>query len=142
MRHYDLLTSNFFNDIDSLFANALSNKQTKQWKPLTQVQEQDDYYHLAIDVPGMNNDDLKIDIHEKVLTVSGSRKSRYKNEEGEFDEVAHFNKSFKLPENSNIDELDASLSNGVLDIVIPKLKSSLPLSRSIEIGSKKSSFLS
>lgn len=145
MRHYDLFSpSSIFTDFDKVLSNfdAQSSGSINSWNPITNVSEKETFYHLSLDVPGVERENLTIDIQENILTLKGERKDRYKNEEGEFATIASFTKSFKIPKGTNLDELDANLDHGVLDIVIQKVKPVEPVTKTIQIGTGRSKLLS
>lgn len=145
MRHYDLFSpSSIFTDFDKVLSNFDNQTRgnTRSWNPITNVIEKENFYHLSLDVPGVEQQNLSIDIQENILTLKGDRKDRYKNDDGEFATFASFTKSFKIPKDTSLDDLDASLDNGVLDIVIPKLKPVEPVTKSIQIGKVRSKLLS
>lgn len=88
------------------------------------VKEQDDCYKLRYDVPGLGKDDVKITIHDGVLTIKGEHKEE--EEESSDDEhwsarsYGYYNTSLALPDDAKDDEIKAELKNGVLNIVIPR----------------------
>src|SRR5690242_14762594 len=47
----------------------------RRWLPATDVVEREDGYVLAVDLPGLSESDVKIEVEDNVLTVSGERKS-------------------------------------------------------------------
>lgn len=80
---------------------------------------------VSLDIPGIKRDDLKIEIEDRVLRVSGERKAE---EEVEGDKwhraertVGRFWREFRLPSNANLDGIKAHIQNGVLRITVPKL---------------------
>ena len=95
------------------------------------VIETDKEYKVEIAAPGLTRDDFKIDINEdNELTVSMEKKVE-KNEESEKEGKKHtylrrefsyssFRQRMILPDNVNVDNIDAKMENGVLTIDIPK----------------------
>lgn len=145
MRHYDLFSpSSIFTDFNKVLSNFDTQAISKSsaWNPTTNVSEKDNFYHLSLDVPGVEQNNITIDIKENILTLKGERKDRFKNDEGEFETVASFTKSFQIPKDTNLDELDANLDHGVLDIVIPKLRPVEPVAKTIQVGIGRSKLLS
>ncbi|KXZ54243.1 hypothetical protein GPECTOR_5g333 [Gonium pectorale] len=83
-------------------------------------------YELTADTPGMSPDDLKVELHEGVITLSGSRKivrddkdpagKVWRSERSSYS----FSRSFVLPDNADADAISASMDRGVLKLTVPK----------------------
>jgi HSP20 family protein len=78
------------------------------------VQEGDEGYTLSMDMPGVDSENLKVRFENQVLTIEGNRSDRKKS----------YNRSYKLSNAVDADKLEASLTNGVLTITLPKTESS------------------
>ena len=93
--------------------------------PNVNTREGEFAYHVDIDLPGVKKEDIKVDIKEGVLTVSGERHLKEEVKEEDYYKVeTHFGKftrSFSLPDNADIENIEALSDNGVLEVVIPKL---------------------
>ncbi|GIL61959.1 hypothetical protein Vafri_16209 [Volvox africanus] len=83
-------------------------------------------YELHADTPGMSPEDVKVELHDGVLTIGGERKvSHIVKDDG--DKVWRserssytFSRAFTLPENANPEEITATIDKGVLKVTIPK----------------------
>ncbi len=74
------------------------------------IQSTDNGKTVHIDMPGVKKEDVKVDVVEGVLKISGERK----------DPVAkRYYRSFKLGRDMNLDDITASLTDGVLTVSIP-----------------------
>ena len=116
--------------LDDFFENEWVDK-TSSTAPAVNVIETDKEYKVEIAAPGLTRDDFKIDINEdNELTVSMEKKVE-KNEESEKEGKKHtylrrefsyssFRQRMILPDNVNVDNIDAKMENGVLTIDIPK----------------------
>ncbi len=66
-----------------------------------------------------------MDIHKNVLTISGERKTKEEIKEEDYYKVetafGKFSRSFSLPDNADVENVEASSNDGVLEVVIPKL---------------------
>ena len=116
--------------LDDFFGNEWVDK-TSSTAPAVNVIETGKEYKVEIAAPGLTRDDFKIDINEdNELTVSMEKKVE-KNEESEKEGKKHtylrrefsyssFRQRMILPDNVNVDNIDAKMENGVLTIDIPK----------------------
>ncbi|KAL1222228.1 23.5 kDa heat shock protein [Cardamine amara subsp. amara] len=87
------------------------------------VKEKDDALHLRIDMPGLSREDVKLALEQNILVIKGEGKT----EEGEEVDVSgdgrRFTSRIGLPEKVyKTDEIKAEMKNGVLKVVIPKIK--------------------
>lgn len=95
-----------------------------RWIPAMDLVDTEDNLVLRADLPGMSDDDLKIEIREGVLTLSGERRAEH-DEKGEgFHRVERsfgsFSRSLSLPEGIDPKAVEASFNDGVLEVRIPK----------------------
>lgn len=107
-------------NINRLFENM----NISPWQLMGRVKENDDHYKLRYEVPGLTKDDVKVTVHDGILTIKGEHKRE--EEEGSDDEYwsaetyGYYNTSLVLPEDAKADEIKADLKDGVLTIVIPR----------------------
>ncbi|NUN05158.1 MAG: Hsp20/alpha crystallin family protein [Bdellovibrio sp.] len=98
--------------------------------PAYDVQENEQHYLIETDLPGVKKEDIKIDLHESVLTITGERKRDGKAES--------FKRSFSVPDNVDLEKIEAQHENGVLSVYLPKGAAAKP--RTIEIQNKSGGF--
>lgn len=97
-------------------------------------------YELHADAPGMNPDEIKVEIDQKTLLISGEHKEVKRHEENgrvwrQERTFRKFNRSFTLPEDAKPDEISASLDAGVLKVVVPKApEAAKPEPKRITVG--------
>jgi|SRR5438105_14798598 HSP20 family protein len=97
----------------------------------------DDGVTVYMDVPGLRTENIQIELENDVLTVSGERPFPYAREDGVGPArriergFGRFQRSLRVPGGLNPDAIEASLSEGVLRLRIPKPESLRP--RRIEI---------
>jgi len=124
MRRYDLVNPlSMFHEFDKNFSQFFgddSKNYKRELNPVTKVKEEDNFYHLMLDVPGVKKENLDVELKGNVLQIRGERRNSLKNKDGEFESLGSFEKSFTLPEISNFAEIEVSHDHGVLDIIIPK----------------------
>ncbi len=117
-------TNNLFDD---LFNDRFFNSDVtvgKSFTPQVDISETDKAFELSFAVPGIKKDEIKIDLNEGQLIVSGERKFEEKKEEKNFHSVetryGSFSRSFHLPDNIDADKVEAKYEDGLLNITIPK----------------------
>jgi HSP20 family protein len=111
--------------------------------PLCDVEEQDDHYLLSLEVPGMKKDDIKIEVVDRELTVSGERqRTSMKNERLAYTErrFGKFQRKFSLPVEVDTSLIEANYQDGLLRLVVPKAEAVRPRQIKITTGSDSSQF--
>ncbi|MEW4923798.1 Hsp20/alpha crystallin family protein [Algibacter sp. 2305UL17-15] len=112
--------------IDQFVGKLLPKRQNEEMVsiPSTNISDEDKAFELSIALPGLDKDDVQIEVKDNYLTISA--KSETQNEENhknwirtEF--VSHsFYRAFELPSNANPEKIDAKMKNGRLDIKVGK----------------------
>ena len=140
------LMRRFMTDMDRLFQefNGLRSPafdtrlENNAWTPKVEISRNDGEMIVRADLPGMNREDINVEIGEDVLTLTGERKQEIKEEKEGFyrSEVnfGSFYRSIPLPEAVKPEDATARFENGVLEvkIALPKVESN---TRKIEITS-------
>lgn len=111
-------------DLDMGLSDRRGTREIQSMIPRCEVTEKKRQYVIAMDTPGLRKEDIKIDVNDQELTVSGERK------EEKFDETdrqllsetyhGSFMRTFSLPLNVDATHVDAEYKEGVLKITIPK----------------------
>ncbi|HKI61053.1 MAG TPA: Hsp20/alpha crystallin family protein [Mariprofundaceae bacterium] len=114
---------------------APSTAEFGTWLPPVDIKETDDALLVHAEVPGIDKKDVKVDVHDGVLTISGERQYqkdvKEKNMHRSERAYGRFSRSFSLPFTVDADNVDATMKDGVLEVRLPKSESAKP--RSIEI---------
>ncbi|MCX8092641.1 MAG: Hsp20/alpha crystallin family protein [Candidatus Goldbacteria bacterium] len=121
-----------FADFFDSFFNTDLLPASERLSPAVDIVEDKDKYVLKADIPGMKQDDIKVEVDDGVLKIYGERKHEKKEEDK--DKKYHyyersygaFERRFVLPSDSDVDKIDAKYENGVLEIQIPKTESKKP----------------
>jgi HSP20 family protein len=114
----------------------------RSFAPASEMSETENHFMMSVDLPGMKKDDIKIEMVDNVLTISGERKfEKTENKKIQRYEKTYgfFKRSFTLPATVDSDNIEAKYEDGVLEIHLPKIQAAKP--RQIEIQSGKTGFL-
>jgi HSP20 family protein len=111
-----------------------------RWVPATDLVEEGDHYVLRADVPGVSEDEVKVELEDSVLTISGERKSDHGQRKNGYYRIerasGRFARSLTLPEGVDADSITARFENGVLEVSIPKPAERKPHRVAIDVGGK------
>jgi len=127
--------------IAQLLNAALENPSTCQpvrhneRLPRTNILEGEQDYRILMDLPGVRNEDLEINLEDETLVVKAARDLEapegYTHRRNELAGKVTFRRSFDLGGAVDLDKIGARLENGILTVTVPKSEKSLP--RRIEI---------
>ncbi len=127
-------------DLFNQFFNSLENEEPKEvfdFTPAVNTREGKEAYHIDVDLPGINKEDVDINVDKNVLTISGKREAKEEVKEENYyrleSSYGTFSRSFTLPEKVDIENIRAASDNGVLEIIIPKLTVLTDTTKKIEI---------
>ena len=126
-----------FNDLfDENLGRSPARPSVRQWSPAVDVLESKDAYLIRAELPGMKREDIKVEVKDGNLVLSGETKSEKPVDGVEYRHVervaAKFWRSFSLPETAKSDGVEASYKDGILEIRVPKAEETKP--RQIEIN--------
>jgi HSP20 family protein len=116
----------------------VANGTPRRWIPAMDLVENKDQFVLRADLPGISEGDVRIELQDNVLTVSGERKAeREERKEGYYRlerASGAFSRSLTLPDGVDPDKVKASFDRGVLEVQIPKPELRKPHKVEIEVG--------
>jgi HSP20 family protein len=108
----------------------------RRWMPAMDLVETDDHFVLRADLPGLTEDDVKIEFEDGTLTVSGERNAEHESKNEGYYRVERafgsFSRSLTLPQGVDAEAVTANFDRGVLEVRIPKPEERKP--RRIEIS--------
>src|SRR3954453_6124923 len=115
-----------------------SGNMARTWVPPMDLVEDEEFFVLRADLPGVAEDDVAIELDGDVLTVSGSRHAMHDEKKGGVHRVERaygtFQRSLSLPEGIDPEAIAASFDRGVLEVRIPKPEERKPRRVSISLG--------
>ena len=113
----------------------------RRWIPAMDLVETDNEFILKADLPGLTESDVKIEVEDNVLTISGERKSeREESQEGYYRverAFGSFRRSLTLPEGVDPEAVRASFERGVLEVHVPKPEERKPRKVEISVGGEE-----
>jgi HSP20 family protein len=118
------LHSKRFSDVLDEFFNESMNYRKDSFTPSVDISETDNDFEIAVTIPGVNKEDITVDLEHGRLTISGERK--FENEENGKNYhrlesgYGSFTRSFQLPDSIDEESIEAAYENGILNITIAK----------------------
>jgi len=133
------------NEMNRLFSTAFDapapsngGGAARRWLPAMDLVETDDHFVLRADLPGLGEEDVNIEVEDRVLTISGERKAEHETTKEGYHRVERafgaFSRSLTLPEGVDPEGVAASFDRGVLEVRIPKPEEKKPRKITIDVG--------
>ncbi|TQV73728.1 Hsp20/alpha crystallin family protein [Aliikangiella marina] len=124
----NMLRINPFKELDSFFdvqRRALADRDasfSKDWSPRVDIVESDESFVIKAELAGIPKEDIKVEVDNKILTLSGERKSEVTDEKHHRVErfYGSFSRSFSLPETIDEANIKAESKDGILTLTLPK----------------------
>jgi HSP20 family protein len=99
---------------------------TTAWAPALDISERKDAYLVTAELPGVEAEDLEVTLEDGLLTIQGERIFAHDSSEQQFHRVERrygaFRRSITLPAHVMAEGIQASVDNGVLQILVPKME--------------------
>jgi HSP20 family protein len=137
-REVDSLQSEVNRVFDAFFGNG-GGARARRWVPAMDLLETGDELVLRADLPGLDRDDVNVEIKDGTLTVSGERRAEHEERSEGYYRVERasgsFSRSLSLPQGIDADAVNAEFDRGVLEVRIPKPEERKPHRVQIGAGS-------
>lgn len=131
------IVDHVFHSNDSKGDKCNSTQPSNVIRPAIDIYETEQQFDLYIDLPGVKPEEVKLEIHEERLMVSGVRPAVVDSEGVSSHRVERlsgpFSRSIQLPPQLDTEKIEAHFENGTLHVVMPKQAKTMP--RKIEIKS-------
>ncbi len=136
-------------DMDRLFSrldggargNGMSSGG-QNWMLAMDVVETEDAIKLKAAVPGIEPENIQIQVEDNVLTVSGERRFEDKVENGKYtwleQRYGSFSRSVTLPRWADSERIEAAYRHGVLELTVPRREESKPRRIELKLGREDS----
>lgn len=133
----------FSTDIERMFdsllgrtvGNALRSSESSKFVPHLDLAETANEYVISVDLPGVKPEDVKVEMEDGKLTISGKRETNVEDNSKNFHRVERtrgsFSRVISLPREVDEERVDAKYEQGVLHVTLPKVAEKQP--RKIEI---------
>lgn len=114
----------FFNDVYSLLNDSFLSDKLVARTPAVNISESDNQFDVELAIPGLNKEDIKINLDKNVLSVSADKKTETADENKKFSKrefsFNSFSRSFTLPESADQTKIEADYVAGILKLTIAK----------------------
>jgi HSP20 family protein len=121
------------NELDRMFGRVeltTGPRPAGKWLPEVDVEQTGDATVYKFDLPGLKPDDVKVGMHDHLLTVSGERREEHEaKHEGYLRQerfYGHFERSMQLPADIKDEDVEASFAGGVLTVKVPRTAQAQP----------------
>jgi HSP20 family protein len=110
--------------------------------PTAEVAEKDSEYVITLELPGIDQKNVDIDINGNLLTVKGEKREEKEEEKDKHYHLSErrygsFSRSFTLPDTVAHDRITATMKDGVLTLTLPKTEAATRPARKVEISSNQ-----
>jgi HSP20 family protein len=109
-----------------------------EWAPLVDITEDEKEYLIKAELPDVKKDDIKVAVHDDVLTITGERKYEKEEKGKKYHRVERaygsFSRSFALPDDADGTKIAAETKDGLLTVHLPKSEKAKPKSIEIKVA--------
>ena len=110
-----------YNPFENLFLDFFDARKS-YWTPLADIKEEEKQFIVDVEIPRMDDKDVKVSVSKDVLTIEGERKNR------------SFVRSFTLPTSVDPEKIEASLDRGILTVKVPKMSEKVPRKIDVKVN--------
>jgi HSP20 family protein len=116
---------------------ARPRAEVATWVPGIDVFQRDNRLVTRVDLPGMKKEEVKVEVTNGYLVVSGERKNEAEEKTENFyrceREYGHFYRAVPLPEGVKYEDVKATFANGLLEVSVPLPAKAEPVARKVEV---------
>lgn len=126
---------------DDLFGRPLWRLPVEErgWMPAVDVFEKEDKFVVKAELPGMKEEDIDVSVVGETLSIKGEKKTEAEIDEEDYyrceRSYGSFYRSIPLPSTVDVDKIEASFEDGVLEVALPKSAKVKP--KKIAVSAKK-----
>jgi HSP20 family protein len=130
--------SPFFGRLAAARAGATEEGGAAAWTPVANISETETDYLIKAELPEVSKEDVKVTVDENVITISGERRKEAEHKDEKVHRIesyyGQFSRSFRLPEDANINAIQAESRNGVLKVRVPKTPAPRPKTVEVQVN--------
>ena len=124
---------------DNLFPEYIFHQELNGMAMPVDVKEYDDYYCVKVELPGINKEDINIDINKSYVKIEAHKESekedenkKHKYHKTEF-RYGNYSRTLYFPYEIDVEKSTADLKKGILELNLPKLESDDKKTKKLEI---------
>ncbi|GGX96633.1 heat-shock protein Hsp20 [Litchfieldella qijiaojingensis] len=106
-------------------------------RPSVDIAERDNEYRISVEVPGVEEKDIKLSLDDHRLMIEGEKRQESDTKEDRYQRIERVYGSFRrvldLPEDAKVEDIKATFGNGVLTVTLPRDTTIQPRRREIPI---------
>ena len=124
--------------VNRLLGLTRFNGELADWVPACNVMENDKEYRLRVELPDMKKEDIHVKMEDRVLVIEGERREEKEDKGMKFHRreltYGKFVRRFTMPEEIEASKIQTSFRDGMLELVLPKMKVTLPRVKEIPVA--------
>jgi HSP20 family protein len=109
--------------LDRLFEDVVANGERRDWTAAVDVIKRNGNLVIRADMPGLEPEDIKIQVEDDILTVSGEHEESTESKDEDFvrreRRYGSFSRSIALPTGADPDKIEAGCKDGVVEVTVP-----------------------
>jgi HSP20 family protein len=146
MRWWDPLRdlSGIQDKMNQLFEDTFSRTRGRDeslakgmWTPVVDIYETDDYVVVKAELPGVEKDQIGVEVKDGILSLHGERKFEKEVKEENYHRIERaygsFHRSFSLPTSVEQNKISAKFKDGVLEVQLPKKAQTKPKQIKVDV---------
>lgn len=112
--------------LNSVFDTEKLGWDKNSFRPRTDVLCEDDHYEITLDMPGLTDNDVSVELHDRTLTIRGQREEKHEDEDKDKHyyrmerRIGSFSRTLALPDDAQAEDIQAQMQHGVLKLTIPR----------------------
>jgi len=130
--------------MNRIFEDALARSRgreeglrTGMWTPAVDIYENNDSVVVKAELPGVERDQISVEVKDGILTLRGERKFEKEVKEESYHRIersyGNFQRSFSLPVSVEPDKVTARFKDGVLEVILPKKEQARPKQIQVDV---------